>query len=80
MAAKSDRKIKVVADNRKARFNYEIGEVFEAGVEAASLDRADGSGRAAEHSTHRGEHDYLAPGYGMNEDSCLHPSTCAAVR
>src|SRR3954469_14185690 len=32
MAAKSDRNIKVVADNRKARFNYEIGEVFEAGI------------------------------------------------
>ena len=30
MAAKSDRK--VVADNRRARFNYEIGEVFEAGI------------------------------------------------
>jgi SsrA-binding protein len=24
--------VRVVADNRKARFNYEIGEVFEAGV------------------------------------------------
>jgi SsrA-binding protein len=24
--------MKVVADNRKARFNYEIGEVFEAGI------------------------------------------------
>src|SRR6266550_5391638 len=32
MAAKSDRKLRIVADNRKARFNYEIGEVFEAGV------------------------------------------------
>src|SRR5438067_2855014 len=32
MAAKPDRKLRVVADNRKARFNYEIGEVFEAGV------------------------------------------------
>lgn len=32
MAAKSERAIKVVADNRKARFNYEIGEVFEAGI------------------------------------------------
>jgi SsrA-binding protein len=32
MAAKSDRKLRVVADNRKARFNYEIGEVFEAGI------------------------------------------------
>ena len=32
MAAKTERRIKVVADNRKARFNYEIGEVFEAGI------------------------------------------------
>ena len=32
MAAKSERKLKVVADNRRARFNYEIGEVFEAGI------------------------------------------------
>src|SRR4030088_614835 len=32
MAAKPERKLKVVADNRRARFNYEIGEVFEAGI------------------------------------------------
>src|SRR2546421_536182 len=32
MAAKPPRTFKVVADNRKARFNYEIGEVFEAGI------------------------------------------------
>src|SRR5262249_15866589 len=32
MAAKSDRKLADVADNRRARFNYEIGEVFEAGI------------------------------------------------
>jgi SsrA-binding protein len=32
MAGKSDRANRVVADNRKARFNYEIGEVFEAGI------------------------------------------------
>ena len=32
MAAKVDRKLRVIADNRKARFNYEIGEVFEAGI------------------------------------------------
>ena len=30
--AKDQRPIKIVADNRKARFNYEIGETFEAGV------------------------------------------------
>src|SRR4029079_2995262 len=32
MATKPKRAIKVVAENRKARFNYEIGEVFEAGI------------------------------------------------
>src|SRR6266700_4516212 len=32
MAAKPDRKHRVIADNRKARFNYEIGETFEAGI------------------------------------------------
>ena len=30
--AESKPNYKVVADNRKARFNYEIGEVFEAGI------------------------------------------------
>jgi SsrA-binding protein len=32
MAAKNERNIKVVADNRRARFNYEIGDVVEAGI------------------------------------------------
>ena len=32
MAEKPARRFKVVADNRKARFNYEIGEVIEAGI------------------------------------------------
>ena len=32
MAAKPERKFKAVAENRKARFNYEIGEVVEAGI------------------------------------------------
>ena len=32
MAAKPEAKFKVVADNRKARFNYAIGETFEAGI------------------------------------------------
>jgi SsrA-binding protein len=32
MAAKTDPTRKIVADNRKARFNYEIGEVIEAGI------------------------------------------------
>ena len=35
MAAKTERRIKVVADNRRARFNYEIGETFEAGLALA---------------------------------------------
>ncbi len=32
MASKPKRKLKLVADNRKARFHYEIGETFEAGI------------------------------------------------
>ena len=32
MATKPDPRYKLVADNRKARFNYAIGEVFEAGI------------------------------------------------
>ena len=32
MAAKPGTAFKVVAENRKARFNYEIGEKFEAGI------------------------------------------------
>jgi SsrA-binding protein len=32
MAEKAERAIKVVAQNRRARFNYEIGETFEAGI------------------------------------------------
>ena len=32
MAAKADPKIKLIADNRKARFNYAIDETFEAGI------------------------------------------------
>ena len=32
MAAKADPRNKIAAQNRKARFNYEIGEVFEAGI------------------------------------------------
>jgi SsrA-binding protein len=32
MATKPERRIKVVADNRRARFNYQIGETFEAGI------------------------------------------------
>ena len=32
MAKPAERKLKIVADNRKARFNYAIGETFEAGI------------------------------------------------
>lgn len=32
MADRKERPLKIVADNRKARFNYEIGETFEAGL------------------------------------------------
>jgi SsrA-binding protein len=32
MAPKPERTLKIVADNRKARFNYAIGDTFEAGI------------------------------------------------
>jgi SsrA-binding protein len=32
MSAKPNPRFKIIADNRKARFNYEIGEVMEAGL------------------------------------------------
>jgi SsrA-binding protein len=32
MAPNPERRVKAVAENRKARFNYELGEVFEAGI------------------------------------------------
>jgi SsrA-binding protein len=32
MAAKPEPRFKIVSENRKARFNYEIGEKFEAGI------------------------------------------------
>lgn len=32
MAAKTETNQKLIADNRKARFNYAIGDVFEAGI------------------------------------------------
>jgi len=32
MAQKSERRFKVVSENRRARFNYEIGETYEAGI------------------------------------------------
>ncbi len=32
MAAKPERNYKVAAENRRARFDYEIGEIFEAGL------------------------------------------------
>src|SRR5947209_5440382 len=38
MAAKLERPNKIIADNRKARFNYEIGEVFEAGIQLAGTE------------------------------------------
>ncbi|MGB6325911.1 MAG: SsrA-binding protein, partial [Methylocella sp.] len=32
MTSKPERPRKIAADNRRARYNYEIGEIFEAGL------------------------------------------------
>ena len=48
MAAKKDPNNKTVAENRKARFNYEIGEKFEAGIALARSEvKSLRSGKAA---------------------------------
>ena len=38
MAKKDASGRKIVADNRKARFNYQIGETFEAGIQLAGTE------------------------------------------
>lgn len=38
MATKPERAFKVAADNRRARYNYEIGETFEAGLMLAGTE------------------------------------------
>ena len=50
MAAKSDGTLRVVAHNRKARFNYQIGETFEAGI---ALDGDGGEVVARRQGDHR---------------------------
>ena len=67
MAKAPERKIKVVADNRKARFNYEIGETFEAGIaltgsEVKSL-RQGGSNIADSYAEVKGGELWLVNGY-----------------
>ena len=47
MAAKPERAFKIAADNRRARYNYEIGETFEAGLMLAGTEvKALRSGKA----------------------------------
>ena len=63
MAAKSDPNQKTIADNRKARFNYQIGDVFEAGIaltgtEVKSLRQGEGS-IAESYATVEGEEVWL---------------------
>lgn len=47
MLKTKDKNSKIIADNRKARFNYEIGEVYEAGIALVGTEvKALRSGRA----------------------------------
>jgi SsrA-binding protein len=60
MAEKPDPRFKLVADNRKARFNYALGETFEAGIaltgsEVKSLRTGKANIGEAFASTHQGE-------------------------
>src|SRR5919205_2640621 len=38
MSKSPDRPNKIIADNRRARFNYEIGDVYEAGIQLAGTE------------------------------------------
>ncbi len=56
-AKKADPDKKVVADHRQARYHYEIGEVFEAGIQLTGTEvksLREGKARIAE--SHAGEH------------------------
>jgi SsrA-binding protein len=56
-AKKAEPNKKVVADHRQARYHYEIGEVFEAGIQLTGTEvksLRDGKARIAE--SHAGEH------------------------
>ncbi len=60
MAEKPDPRFKLVADNRKARFNYALGETFEAGIaltgsEVKSLRTGKANIGEAFAGTHQGE-------------------------
>lgn len=58
MAAKPERELKVVADNRKARFNYAIGEVFEAGIALTGSEvKSMRTGKANIAESYAGAHD-----------------------
>ena len=90
MAAKDDKKLKVVADNRKARFNYFIDETFEAGVsltgtEVKSLRQGKATIAEAYADARDGEIDDIAPhGKFLELVEHLHSSPCsdrsAAIR
>jgi SsrA-binding protein len=57
MAKKEEPNVKVVADNRKARFNYEIGETFEAGIALSGTEvKSLRGGKATIGESYAGEH------------------------
>jgi len=57
MATKTPPNFKIVADNRKARFNYEIGETFEAGIELKGTEvKSLRAGKATIGESYAGEH------------------------
>jgi len=68
MAAKAEPRFKIVAENRKARFNYEIGEKFEAGIALTGSEvKSLRSGKAAIAESYadarRGDFLYFDPPY-----------------
>jgi SsrA-binding protein len=57
MAPKENPNVKIAADNRKARFHYEIGETFEAGIALTGTEvKSLRSGKATIAESYAGEH------------------------
>ena len=57
MSAPANPKLRVVADNRKARFHYEIGETFEAGLVLQGTEvKSLRAGKATIGESYAGEH------------------------
>jgi SsrA-binding protein len=73
--AKAERTLRVVADNRKARFHYQIGETFEAGIALTGTEvKSLRNGKATIAESYAGTRDGEIWLYNANIPEYLHAS------